>query len=208
MDEVISAEFRALIHCIHREWMRAEACMKQAEQVNSAVVIPSVKELRYAGRCLVNALELALNGGDLNKAKEYLLDAKFDCNRARHDAVDALISKITIDLDAILKTVGANVILENFPQMPDIVGKIDTVKREIVRSRSKSADRNNVYENIEDNDVTLLVNYMREIKYSTEILKGLSRKQEINRKISIAFGIAGIAFGIAILFIKAKLVTP
>ena len=204
MDRV-PEEFRDLISSIHSEWMRAEKCMKQAEQVNSAVVIPSVKELRYAGRCLINALELICNGADARKATEYLLDAKFDCNRARHDAVDAMISKITIDLDIILRSVRAGVILKYFPQMPDIVKKINEIKLEIVRSRSKSADRNDVYQNIEDKDVSTLVSYMRDVKYSAEILKELSRRQEVTQKISIFIGFIGTAFGLAVLLLKARL---
>jgi hypothetical protein len=72
-------EYKSVLTEIHDEWKKAEFCIKQAEQVNYAVVFPAIKELRYAGRRIVDALYLIASDGNQKKISEFLLDAKFDC---------------------------------------------------------------------------------------------------------------------------------
>jgi hypothetical protein len=52
----LSDDHLALLRAIQDEWNRAETDIKTAELVVNNIVIPSVKELRYAGRRIVDAL--------------------------------------------------------------------------------------------------------------------------------------------------------
>src|SRR5229473_6540765 len=91
--------YKELLSTIREEWDKSEEYIKQAEQVNNAVVFPSIKELRYAGRRIVEGLYLIVSHGDRSKIEDLLRDAKFGCHRARHDAIDAATAKIAVDLD-------------------------------------------------------------------------------------------------------------
>jgi len=89
------------------EWNRAEADIKTAEMGVHSIVIPSVKELRYGGRRVIDALmEIARNpnNADNTRIKALLDDAHFDCHRARHDAIDA--AKIAADLEIMTAKLG------------------------------------------------------------------------------------------------------
>jgi hypothetical protein len=101
----------AAVSAVRDEWNNAEAAIKLAEQVNGEIVNPSVYELRYAGRRIVEALAHP----DIEQGKKLLGDAHFDCCRARHDAVDAATSKISADLDLAVKHLGADTVLKSFP---------------------------------------------------------------------------------------------
>lgn len=88
-------------------WDKAEHAIKLAEQVNGQVVNPAIYELRYAGRRLIEADQLEAKG-DLEEAAKRLGDAQMDCMRARHDAVDAATSKITVHLELAIDKLGAS----------------------------------------------------------------------------------------------------
>jgi hypothetical protein len=49
-------DYREQLLSIRAEWDKAEADVKLAEQVGHKIVLPSIKELRYAGRRLVEVL--------------------------------------------------------------------------------------------------------------------------------------------------------
>jgi len=85
-----------LLRAIQDEWNRAETDIKTAETVVNNIVIPSVKELRYAGRRIIDAImEMTANPSayDPARVRALLDDAHFDCHRARHDAIDAATAK-------------------------------------------------------------------------------------------------------------------
>lgn len=56
------AEYNALLVEIAAEWDTAEKNIKAAELVSNQVVFPSIKELRYAGRRIVDFIR-AINEG-------------------------------------------------------------------------------------------------------------------------------------------------
>lgn len=95
--------YKARFVSICNEWDRAEEDIKVAEQINNKVVIPSVSELRYAGRRIIEALREIEKNGPEEKIIGLLQDAEFDCHRARHDAIDAATSKIAVDLEIATK---------------------------------------------------------------------------------------------------------
>lgn len=90
---------RELLAQIKVAWDKAEQAIKRAELVCGEVVTPAIKELRYAGRRLADGLEAVASGTVTPETNGFLRDALFDCYRARHDAIDAAISKIAVEID-------------------------------------------------------------------------------------------------------------
>ena len=68
---------------IQDEWNIAESDIKQAEQICNGVVIPSIIELRYAGRRIIEALTKIQLGAPEIEISDLLSDARFNCHRAR-----------------------------------------------------------------------------------------------------------------------------
>lgn len=154
---------------IYTEWKRAEFCIKQSEQLNGAAVWPAIKELRYAGRRLIDGLHYALVEDDLEKSKEYLLDARFDCNRARHDAVDATVSKIAISASAISGDMPAAFILAHFPHFKSFIKDLETIQNKIAKSRGGDASlRERIYEEVEDEELARVISGFKMIDESRE----------------------------------------
>ena len=118
----------ALLNSVLAEWNRAEEDIKIAEQVANKVVNPSIKELRYAGRRLVEALVKLQNAAPFEEVEALLNDALFNCHRARHDAVDAGTSKIAIDLDIMTTRLGYEVILPVHPAFPKLVQDLRVIR--------------------------------------------------------------------------------
>ena len=88
MDEATRATLRE----IATEWDKAEQLMKLAERLRAKVIHPSVNELRYAGRRLVDALNVA---DDVERDEEkrrdfgrFIGDCLFRIHCAQHDAID------------------------------------------------------------------------------------------------------------------------
>ena len=191
----LDSEITQVILEIHKEWKRSERCIKQAEQVNNAVVFPAIKELRYAGRRLVDALHLLLTDGDRKKALEFLMDAKFDSNRARHDAIDALVSKIAIDLEGILKYVGAKNVIKEFPKFSELIRLLNSIRIKIAESRGAIENRDVIYDEIEQEDVNQLIKLFMEMQ-GTETLMQSAAKKETVESLAIMVGFLGIAISI------------
>lgn len=185
-------DFRTLLECIHDEWNRAEADIKQAEQVCAEVIQPAINELRYGGRRLIDAIGMANTGGDRVLIEALLNDAKFDCHRARHDAVDAATSKIAIDLDIYAKRLGIDVVLQTFPDYPALFVEMEAVRTKIVASRQDRQSREKIYSTIESVDFPALVSSYKRFIASEPIMRELAATQRKGKAWSWAFGIIGV----------------
>lgn len=186
-------EFRDLLDSINNEWNRAEGDIKQAEQVCTKVIEPAINELRYAGRRLIDAISSASKGGDRRHIESLLTDARFDCHRARHDAVDAASSKITLDLDILQTKLGIDVVLQAFPDFPALVREVDALREKIVASRKIRENRENIYTGIEAVDFPALVSRYNLLRSSEPIMLRLAKGRRRERVGALAFGIVGIA---------------
>jgi hypothetical protein len=60
-------DYKDILEIICKEWDLAEKYIKEAEQVANNVVFPSIKELRYAGRRIVDGLNLIVKDGEKEK---------------------------------------------------------------------------------------------------------------------------------------------
>lgn len=147
--------FLAGVLAIVSDWNKAESAIKYAEQVNLKVVDPAIYELRYAGRKIIEAVQCAEL--DQEKSKALLLDARMDCLRARHDAIDAATSKIIVDLDIGIKSLGASRVLNLFPQWGEVRQQLSNVRSKIAVSRENRNDRDALYETIQAVDLPQVI---------------------------------------------------
>jgi hypothetical protein len=77
-----SGSRQQLIQEICAEWNQAEGEMKLAEQIAHALVMPSVNELRYAGRRIIDACMLEGDPNAQDRVHGLLEAARFFCLRA------------------------------------------------------------------------------------------------------------------------------
>lgn len=96
-------------------WNAAEESIKRREQIALDVSIPAITELRYAGRRIVDAIDLMQNGGSAEQVRAVLEDVRFCCHRARHDSIDAALAKIGIDPDDMTTRLGVAEVAAAYP---------------------------------------------------------------------------------------------
>ncbi len=184
---------------ICEEWDRAEEDIKLAEQVCHKVVFPSVKELRYAGRRIVEALNQLSTDDSAEadkKIKSLLQDAEFDCHRARHDAIDAATAKIALDIDIAVKKLGYSSILTPYPEFPNLKNELSKVRKKIKASRRNRDNREAIYSVIEAADFGDIVELFVGFKNAEPIMLGLAKKQRAHLLIGYAIGVMGLILAI------------
>lgn len=155
--DLLGGSYAELLRAIQVEWNKAEEAIKLSEQLGLEVSIPSISELRYAGRRIVDALDLAQNGGDDTKIRALLEDARFCCHRAQHDAIDSAMAKIAIDLDDLTTRLGFEAVLDAYPEFREFYGDFTVSRSKIAASRKNREDRNAIYEAITAVDLPNLV---------------------------------------------------
>lgn len=133
---------------IQREWDLAEEAIKRCEQVARAAIIPAIKELRYAGRRIVDALNKAHKAGSQQDVNALLEDARFDCHRARHDAMDAALDVMALDFDNLTKRLGYDAVIQAYPDFQSLYRDFAKARRQIALSRGDRQNRNVIYETI------------------------------------------------------------
>ncbi len=185
------------------EWDRAEEAVKQAEFIQGEVVAPSVNELRYAGRKVVEALQLAANN-DAERAQRLLNDAIFDCMRARHDAVDAITAFISMKLDAVTEEIGVDVVLQCFPDMPKLVAALGRVEEVIATSREDRTNRDAIYETLRQTDLREIVDLYGALKANEKLMQARAEELALDRRRAdrrfwwgLLIGFLGLLVGVA-----------
>lgn len=161
-----------LVQDICSEWNRAERAIKIAEQVIGEDPFPSIKELRYAGRRIVEAF-LAIEDAEGAKSVAMLQDAYFDCLRAKHDAMDVAINEIAGRIRLSQEDLGVHVVLQAFPEFPKLLQLLVDFENNIADSRENRADRDATYENIQENFDSTLKLYDK-FKVCEELMKNLA----------------------------------
>lgn len=185
----------ALLKSIQDEWNRAEEDIKTAEMVVHSIVIPSIKELRYGGRRVIDALMVIAGNPenpDHDRIKALLDDARFDCHRARHDAIDAATAKIAADLEIMVEKLGYESILPAFSAFPSLYQNLTIVRDQIRKSRGKRDDREAIYSVIEAADFSELVSAFNNMRTCEPIMVALAKKNRRN----IFFGKWGFIVGV------------
>lgn len=177
-----------LLRSISDEWDKAEKDIKLAEQVSGKVVFPSIKELRYAGRRLVEVMKLMSSSGDIQEINAKLHEARFDCHRARHDAIDAGTAKISADLGIMVKKLGYDSILKMYPDFGQLHRDLNKIRKQIAASRNNTLARGAVYEELEQDSFPKIVEDFHSLQSCEDAIKGLARKERLGKAIVIVVG--------------------
>lgn len=164
------------LESIRDEWNRAEHAIKLAEQVCNEIVFPSINELRYAGRRLIDLIHGTLTGIDEQKLDAILADTLFACHRARHDAVDTATSKIAIQIDLMTTLLQYEAILPAFPEFPSLVSDLTKLSAPIAISRKERENREAIYLTLLAVDFPELVAKYRRLLACEAIIKQVAAR--------------------------------
>ena len=172
----LSAEQVSTLCSIRDEWNKAENTIKLAEQVCNEIVFPSINELRYAGRRLVDLIDGIYSGASEEELSALLADARFDCHRARHDAIDAATAHIATQIQIMVKLLRYDAIIPAFPTFPALVKDLDLVRARIAISRENRGNRASIYAAIEEADFPRLVTSYRSLLESEPMMLRIAKQ--------------------------------
>lgn len=189
-------DYEAILVEIATEWGTAELEIKLAEQLHHKVVFPAIKELRYAGRRLADALVAISKGASDDEVKSYLGDARFGCHCARHDVIDASILKMAVDLDLMLTKLGHEAVLGAFPAYPELLVRLQGVQSHIAVARKKREERRDIYAELQKVEFPDLIGQFKSIQASEPLMKRIAMRTKLQRYIAYAIGVAGIILGL------------
>lgn len=170
----------ALFVEIQLEWNKAEEAIKRSEQIVTDVSIPAISELRYAGRRIIDAMTLAGSEGDhSDRIKAHLEDARFCCHRAQHDAIDAAMAKIAIDLDNLTRKLGLEPVAKAYPDFQIFYARFSLAQERVAASRGKREDRNVIYDTISEIDLPDIIRCYREVMVVRPVAKKHARRMRL-----------------------------
>ncbi len=187
-----NARIDGLLLQICTEWDKAEEDIKLAEQLNNKVVFPSIKELRYAGRRAIEVMKKQRAGADPSEIEALFRDIKFDCHRARHDAIDAGTAKMASDIDLMTKKLGYSSILKVYPEFGQLHRNLEGIRTQIAASRSNTVNRNEIYQEIEEDNFPALVKNFRDLQTSEVVIKGHARGERRHKFLLVVLTIIDI----------------
>lgn len=189
-------EYEEVLVAIAADWNAAEYDVKLGEQVNKKIVVPAIKELRYAGRRLADALVAISQGKAKKDIDAFLIHARFNCHCARHDAIDAATLKMAIDLDLMTERLGHEAVLFAFPKFGELFGRIQAAQSLIASARAKRENRGDIYAEIAATDFQGLVELYKSAKASEPLMKKIAARTRAQRWIAYGLGAGGLLVGI------------
>lgn len=175
------------------QWNVAEHRIKTAEAVRGGVIVSSaIFELRYAGRKLIDSIQLALSH-DLaadqathGKACAWIGDATEDCVKAKHDAIDAMMNFVTGWFDETERLIQMDRLTQFFPDYLPVTAKIIGIQERIAESRQdRTKLRDGIYNEIEKDgypEILQLFNTMRVSK--DRLLEIVAREQQAREQLA------------------------
>jgi hypothetical protein len=182
-------DYASLLQSITNEWDRAEQDIKLAEQINNKVVLPSIKELRYAGRRIIEVIKLIRDGAASSEIESLLRDAKINCHRARHDAIDAATANIAADLQIMAKKLGYDPILKIYPDFGQLHRDLNSIRSKIAQSRGDTTRREAIYFALEDDAFPKFVEKYRGLQASEPTIKALATHERRKAILVTAVGV-------------------
>ncbi len=162
---------------IQVEWNNAEVDIKAAEIVCANIIIPSIKELRYAGRRLIEALNLINNSAPREQIEPLLNDALFNCYKARHDAIDAATAKIAKELEIKIDKLGYGAVLTAFADFSQLYSDLECVRSKVLISRQNRENRSDIYATISAVDFPKLTERYNRLLACEPLMKGIAAKE-------------------------------
>jgi hypothetical protein len=207
---LLTDDLDQLLKKLIEQWNIAERRIKKAEQVRgNEVVISAIFELRYAGRKLVDSLEITCdeNWREKNESREaihrYLADAIEDCVKSKHDSIDAMLDFVTRWFYEVEKTLGLEELQKYFPSYMEVTGKIDLIQERIAESRgNRHLGRDQIYDEVEQDGYDEILALFSNMRTSKSRIEQSIRKDKRNRRFLFWAAILGPIFS-AILSVVA-----
>lgn len=169
-------QFSALLADVRSEWDKAEHCIKLSEHFLKRVQTPSIKELRYGGRRLVEALNDAHSGKPDVEIEKKLNDVLFRCHCAQHDAIDVSLDVMAIDFYEMEKKLGYEAIIGAFPDFPDLYADFDEARNLQALSRGQRDNRQAIYDTVTQTNLPSLAQRYGRLKACKPIMLKLAAK--------------------------------
>jgi hypothetical protein len=199
LNEKLDKSVRALIV----QWNIAEQRIKKAEQVRGGEVVASaIFELRYAGRKIIDALDIILEhniAADTaahDRVHDYLSDATEDCVKAKHDAIDAIMSFVTGWFKKIEAKVSLTKVQTLFPDYLEATGKIADIQAKITESRkSRTKLRDAIYNAIDQGDYDKILALFERMERSKDRVEAEILGAKIKEGFLWFLTIAGVVLG-------------
>lgn len=202
-------DVRAALAVVSVEWDKAEKLMKLAEKVRAEVVLPSVNELRYAGRRLVDAwLMFADAEVDEAKRKEfdgYVKDAVFRCHCAQHDAIDATVLFVQSALNQYESDFGLGPLTQHFPDVADLRLSLAEAGDLIVSSRGNRGQRAADYDQLAATHLPTITLTYRKIQTNRAALEALVAQGLVDKSAESRRFRWGIVWPVIIAIVSAAL---
>lgn len=197
-------------------WNDTEERIKEAERLRAEVVIPSIKELRYAGRWLVDVLgvllplvEDKLSEEQRSALSKALFEAEQNCVRAKNDAVDASVLFLHRRLEQMVQEFGVPIVFSYFSDYPAMRAKMREVDEIITGSRGNDrVNRNDFYNELAKEHLPVMIDFYQKMLSSEDVIKDsitntqqqarrTTRRDNIRTWINYGIGIAGAVLGAA-----------
>lgn len=210
------SELQQALRRIFALWNDTEARIKEAERLRAEVVIPSIKELRYAGRWLIDVLGITIPLVEDNLTPEQratldraLFETEQNCVRAKNDAVDASVLFLHRRLEQMVTEFGVPIVYSYFPNYADIRRQIREVDEIITNSRGPArVNRNELYDRLATEHLPHLIIIYQTMLASEDLIQrsiNETTQREATREWRDTFrtwggyiiGIIGIIVGVA-----------
>lgn len=149
------------------QWDKAEKAIKIAEQITGRVAIPSVMELRYAGRRVVDSFNVYALQENEEEARQYLIDAKFDCLRAQHDALDISVNYIASFVDEVLQKTEPFALEGHYDELSSFIDIVGDLQEQVRLSRADRVNREKYYDSVHDDLIALQSRFQ---KFKTDLV--------------------------------------
>jgi hypothetical protein len=208
---MVDAEIAAALlrHC--EQWNIAERRIKKAEHVRGGeVVAAAIFELRYAGRKIVDAITLLseTNWTPTTEERQKILglisDATEDCVKAKHDAIDAMLTFMAAWFQQTEERVGLSFLATCFPDYVNITALIIDVQEKTSISRGdRTKIRDQTYSQIEDEKFEKILELFERARTSEERIEKQIENEDVRRasearkyRYSMIVGVLGLLLGI------------
>lgn len=182
---MLNERVREILLRVASKWDHTEGLVKEAENLTGDAVGATMFELRYAGRKLVDAVREACSpSGCIETITKYCLEVEENCDRAHHDAIDAIIYYLRQSVKLSEETFGPDLLLENWPNYIHAKAMLDRAGIIVVQSRRDRSYRVDLYEKLRREEIPQILNFIAELTQSENALKLIAarRRQEDETK--------------------------
>jgi hypothetical protein len=185
LDDRLNATLKRLVI----QWNIAETRIKKAEHVQGGEIVASaIFELRYAGRKIIDVIDLVFKNENWRQDENvyrdisaFLDDAVEDCVKAKHDAIDAMMTFVTGWFDSTERRLKLSKIQHFFPTYIETTAKIFDIQEKIAKSRGdRNTLRDLIYNEIEKDDYNAILGLYETMKLSKERVEAEAKREARN----------------------------